>query len=139
MGTKNWRENVYRRPLNDTDYYNSQEWKQLRSQARKRAKYRCERCGRGGKLTVHHILSRDLGGPDILENLIALCTRCHDYVHANIDHLVSRDLIIGSILKDIEIIKKTDLEDDGEDEFARYHKSWHAWVYGGTRNPNMDK
>jgi|GEM_PF-3771603 len=139
METENWRENVYRKPTEVDDYYHSREWEQLRSQARKRAKYKCERCGRGGKITVHHIVPRELGGSDILENLISLCTHCHDYVHANIGHLVSRDLIIESILDDIEIIKKSDLENEEEDEFARYHKPWHAWVYGGVRNPNMNR
>lgn len=55
-----------------------------------RASYRCERCGRrdgqdGRHLEAHHRLPIGNGGPDTLENLVALCdpNGCHDYVHGH--------------------------------------------------------
>ncbi len=32
---------------------------------------------------AHHAVLRSQGGPDTLENLIATCSSCHTYVHAN--------------------------------------------------------
>lgn len=54
-----------------------------------RAGYRCERCGwrAGGglRLEAHHRLMVGQGGPDTLENLVALCgpnpRGCHGWVH----------------------------------------------------------
>ena len=49
----------------------------------RRAKGRCEVCGRPAPLDVHHIVKRSQGGshdPDW--NLIALCRPCHDRTDA---------------------------------------------------------
>ena len=63
---------------------------ELRPAVLARAAWRCERCGaregEGGRhLEVHHRLPLGAGGPDTLENLVALCDPggCHDWVHAN--------------------------------------------------------
>jgi len=45
---------------------------------RARAGWRCQACGRGGRLDVHHVVKRSQGGSDWdLEALVALCRRCH--------------------------------------------------------------
>ena len=41
----------------------------------------CEYCGCACIVHVHHIKSKGSGGHDIEENLIALCTFCHDKAH----------------------------------------------------------
>lgn len=42
----------------------------------------CEICGaRCYRNEPHHIISRGAGGPDIQENLIQLCPKCHREVH----------------------------------------------------------
>ena len=37
----------------------------------------CQKCMRADGLNVHHIISRDEGGTDDLDNLIILCEICH--------------------------------------------------------------
>lgn len=46
---------------------------------------RCERCGHvtGNFFEAHHRQFRSRGGRDEIVNLVALCKRCHDWVHAN--------------------------------------------------------
>jgi HNH endonuclease len=44
----------------------------------RRARWRCQACGRGGALEVHHIVKRALRGSDFdLDRLVALCAPCH--------------------------------------------------------------
>lgn len=71
---------------------------ELRPAVLARAAYHCERCGRleGSwnhdlgryvALEAHHRLMRSQGGPDTMENLVALCgpnpAGCHGWVHAH--------------------------------------------------------
>ena len=44
----------------------------------RRARWRCQACGRWGALEVHHVVKRAQGGSDFdLDRLLALCPRCH--------------------------------------------------------------
>ena len=44
----------------------------------RRARWRCQACGRGGDLEVHHVVKRAQGGSDFdLDRLVALCPPCH--------------------------------------------------------------
>jgi hypothetical protein len=48
----------------------------------KRAKGRCERCGKAARTKdAHHRLQRSLGGTHALSNLVAVCRSCHDKIH----------------------------------------------------------
>lgn len=50
-----------------------------------RDNYTCQCCGKKHtRLEVHHIIYRSKGGTDDEKNLIALCKKCHDAVHAGI-------------------------------------------------------
>ncbi|MGH3084700.1 MAG: HNH endonuclease [Gaiellaceae bacterium] len=49
-------------------------WKKLRRIVRARDGNRCRNCGATEKLRVHHIVR---GGPDRMDNLVTLCSRCH--------------------------------------------------------------
>ncbi|MGH3998063.1 MAG: HNH endonuclease [Pseudonocardiaceae bacterium] len=42
----------------------------------------CRRCGESAS-DCHHVLTRARGGKDEADNLVALCRRCHSWVHAN--------------------------------------------------------
>jgi 5-methylcytosine-specific restriction endonuclease McrA len=42
-----------------------------------RDNYRCTECGETRDLQVHHIVPRQLGGPDEPSNLVTLCAACH--------------------------------------------------------------
>ena len=65
-------------------YLRTQNWQKLRFEVLKRSGGACERCGyrpykRGG-LQIHH-LSYDRVGHESLEDLIAICPRCHMELH----------------------------------------------------------
>lgn len=44
----------------------------------------CQLCGTGGenRLGLHHLIYRSHGGAHTPENLVVLCLRCHEDVHA---------------------------------------------------------
>ena len=51
----------------------------------------CEACGRKA-VDIHHIIFRSHGGNDDINNLIALCRKCHNMAHNN--ELTSGELIL---------------------------------------------
>ena len=55
-----------------------EEWTAIRRVVFRRARWRCQACGRGGTLEVHHVVKRAQGGSDFdLDRLVALCPPCH--------------------------------------------------------------
>lgn len=68
-----------------TVYLRSEHWKTVSAAARARADHRCEECGHGGRLDVHHLTYERLGAEDPAD-LRALCRTCHDRAH----HLAPR-------------------------------------------------
>src|SRR4029077_2577867 len=55
-----------------------EEWATIRRMVFRRARWRCQACGRGGALEVHHVVKRAQGGSDFdLDRLVALCPPCH--------------------------------------------------------------
>jgi hypothetical protein len=59
------------------------EWQAIQSEVRSRAGWRCQACGRRGRLDVHHVIKRSRGGSDFdLDRLVALCRACHDQTDA---------------------------------------------------------
>lgn len=80
------------------NFYNTPEWKQLRNQKWKDANGLCERClskgiVREGK-EVHHIIPLDQDWDKRLDydNLILLCSDCHNEVHKRISPMQEFDL-----------------------------------------------
>jgi 5-methylcytosine-specific restriction endonuclease McrA len=69
------------------EYLDSKVWRDKRRKVRRRAKYRCEECGRPeetwlyGKWDVHHLRYPAVLGEEPLEWLILLCTNCHAARH----------------------------------------------------------
>jgi 5-methylcytosine-specific restriction protein A len=66
-------------------YYQTREWKALRAQVLNRDKGICQACKREGLTheagkyaTADHIIPRNQGGPDRLDNLELICKRQHD-------------------------------------------------------------
>jgi len=53
----------------------------LRQQILRRDGWRCQLCGSMSNLEVHHKQFRSHSGQDSEENLITLCTQCHDRIH----------------------------------------------------------
>ena len=56
-------------------------YEQLRDQVLRRDGWRCQSCGTRSGLEVHHKEFRSHSGDDSQENLITLCTSCHNAVH----------------------------------------------------------
>jgi 5-methylcytosine-specific restriction endonuclease McrA len=59
----------------------SKNYEQLRNAVLRRDGWRCQLCGTRSGLEVHHKEFRSHSGDDSEENLITLCTSCHDAVH----------------------------------------------------------
>jgi 5-methylcytosine-specific restriction endonuclease McrA len=55
----------------------------LRQRILRRDGWRCQSCGSMANLEVHHKQFRSHSGEDSEENLITLCTACHETTHAN--------------------------------------------------------
>lgn len=69
-----WRRWHYRR------YLRSDHWRTTRLNAVRRAGFRCERCGVGGALEVHHLTYARVG-KERPSDLQALCPTCHRRAH----------------------------------------------------------
>ena len=49
-----------------------------------RDNYACQVCGKTeGKLEVHHVVFKNNGGSDRMDNLVCLCKDCHEKIHKN--------------------------------------------------------
>jgi 5-methylcytosine-specific restriction endonuclease McrA len=61
-----------------------EEWAAIRRLVFRRARWRCQACGRWGALEVHHVVKRAQGGSDFdLDHLVALCPPCHAQTDAS--------------------------------------------------------
>ena len=60
---------------------NPERYPQLWTEVLLRDGWRCQTCGAGTNLHVHHIQKRSQGGQDTNENLITLCAKCHRFQH----------------------------------------------------------
>ena len=56
-------------------------YQQLRRRILDRCGWRCSKCGRAGRLELHHKLPVEDGGDDSEANLIPLCRPCHFAEH----------------------------------------------------------
>jgi len=56
-------------------------YENLRVQVLRRDGWRCQICGALSHLEVHHRELRSQAGDDAEQNLITLCTTCHEFVH----------------------------------------------------------
>ena len=72
------------------------EYALLVKQVLSRDGYRCCSCGFRGNLHCHHIVYRSHQGEDTADNLLTLCSQCHEAVHRS-------DL---EITKEIHFIRK---------------------------------
>lgn len=61
-------------------YLKSPEWQALRVQVLERAAGRCEDCGDAVATQVHHLTYRRVGDEHV-DDLRAICNRCHDHRH----------------------------------------------------------
>ena len=67
-----------RMSLQHVKHIRTKRWQRLRKQVFFRDKYRCQHCRKPGRLECDHVVPLQNGGePYALENLQALCRRCH--------------------------------------------------------------
>ena len=64
------------------DYLKSEAWRQRRLEALKRDKFKCQLCGSGKDVEVHHISYEHLHRAEEVDDLITLCKKCHREVHS---------------------------------------------------------
>jgi 5-methylcytosine-specific restriction endonuclease McrA len=62
----------------------SESYEALRRQVLHRDGWRCQSCGAMSNLEIHHKQFRSQSGHDSEENLITLCTACHDETHHSV-------------------------------------------------------
>jgi 5-methylcytosine-specific restriction protein A len=71
----------YQRNLEAKKFYQSKQWQALREQCRQEAFGLCAECNKAGRLkqgsAADHIVPREQGGGDAIENLQYLCGECH--------------------------------------------------------------
>jgi hypothetical protein len=63
-----------------TDYLRTQHWSIVRAKAVKRAGHKCENCGSGFRLNVHHLTYEHLWY-EYPDDLRVLCETCHAITH----------------------------------------------------------
>lgn len=123
---KDWMKSTYA-PSQQESFWDSKEWKHLRSRVLRKANYICQRCDKkfySIDLSAHHIKPRAEGGADIFENLVCLCHPCHDFVE--IHFLTSRASIIGSMPQMYVVTVQENRTEETD---------WRKWVYGGKKPP----
>jgi len=49
-----------------------------------RDQWKCRSCGSRNALHVHHVRFRSQGGEDSMDNLLVLCSACHEGVHRDV-------------------------------------------------------
>jgi len=131
---REWHSKVYRAKDSVADFYDSSEWKTLKRAVFGRDHFLCQRClaGRRRELTCHHIVPVLEGGNDSQSNLITLCERCHTIVEAD-EFLRTAQLIKNSLFEAMPLPLGVESSPLNREE----QPAWHAWVYGGDRNPNI--
>lgn len=101
-------------------------WSTLKLDCLERDRYTCKRCGRQyGDVTPHHIVPRDQEGPNVLENLITLCSKCHDWVEDNLKHYSELKTISGIINSYPVIVHST--RELGGDPWNRHPQVGYPW------------
>ena len=78
------------------EFYKTTKWKGKRERILKRDEYRCRECKRYGKSvaasTVHHVipLEQQLELKYSSNNLISLCSKCHDKMHDRVNNKLTK-------------------------------------------------
>lgn len=63
------------------EYLKHPHFQRVRTNAMRRAKYRCQRCKKARATQVHHLRYPPWGTFDVIENLLPVCYPCHCEIH----------------------------------------------------------
>ncbi len=94
-------------------YYFRPEWRKIRLAILERDEWQCLECSKsiqGRDAHVHHKLPRALGGLDVDENLISLCSGCHATKHANLHVGLSTRFLQATAVKLAKLFGGDDLK-----------------------------
>ena len=94
-------------------YYFRPQWRKIRLEVLERDAWKCCDCGKGIKgrnAHVHHKLPRALGGQDVDENLISLCSACHSTKHANLHVSLATRFLQSTAVKLAKLFGGDDLK-----------------------------
>jgi len=119
-----WKKRVY--GLRDGDQM-SKGWKAISQRIKRRDKC-CVLCEERSRLTVHHIVPRDMGGSNAEMNLVTLCISCHNEIELACLHNYE---IFWEYIKR----NKTDAVNASKKPMAT-DNDWKKWVYGGYKRGN---
>lgn len=106
-------------------YLASREWGLLKRQVRERSGGKCERCGAPQEVT-HHVTYERLGH-ERLDDLLAVCKQCHDYLSGitDLDPVGERQLsdaeLLG-VLNYLELVAQKHA--DGHLTLMRFSTGW---------------
>ena len=77
-----WIKPLQKEHIDYTVYINSSAWSnsKVRASCLSRGNYMCKMCKSTLELAVHHITYENLGNEDV-EDLVTLCSKCHNYTH----------------------------------------------------------
>lgn len=87
----------------------------------------CRLCGTRDRVEFHHLVGRDLGGDDVLSNLVPLCPQHHQAVEERKPE--------ASVLRDHLQVNEHDyvMHKKGLDFFNRYYPPWdEVPIWGGA-------
>jgi len=115
-------------------YMSKKDWDKTRKKAYAKAGYRCEICGREGRLSCHEIWEYDdKKHIQKLAGFIALCTMCHHVKHIGLAGILARDgkLDYEKVVEHFMVVNKCDrrtFEEHRERAFRIWEeRSKHDW------------
>ncbi len=79
------------RKRNRASFYQTPMWRALAQECIERDG-NCLLCSSTTRMTANHIIARADGGPDVVENLMTMCGRCHSTYEADLRYDRSTDL-----------------------------------------------
>lgn len=133
-----WHKNVYHACTVDYDL-----WNRIKEAVLERDGLRCQACRKRKQrkqLTAHHILPREFGGTNEMDNLITVCHRCHDYVEES-GFRTWREIAGCTLYIDWDEESRKDAE--SHDRAARIiddaRPEWHCVVYGCGKRKARNK
>jgi 5-methylcytosine-specific restriction endonuclease McrA len=86
-----------------------EQWLNLQRQTFERDGFKCRHCKKGGKeLHAHHIIARQDGGEDTLDNLVTLDKECHVAYHqGKLELKIGKHKFRGKIDTELAILRKS--------------------------------
>jgi hypothetical protein len=80
-----------------SDYLNSEQWSQIRTDALERDKNECYFCESTESLNVHHFKYSPDWNDDSIDNVVTLCKKCHSNHHIICNSLIDGIVQVNSV------------------------------------------